>query len=111
MPTDRNAAPRDSNPTGRASPDELLGTGKCSAERPLYWYFKLQSREKGGRWCSSVRSGDWKLIEFHDTGEKELYNLREDPGETRNRIGDLPERRNASPDSLADWRREAKQAR
>ena len=58
-----------------------------------------------------MRSGDWKLIEFHDTGEKELYNLREDPGETRNRIGDLPERAERLAGQLADWRREAKQAR
>lgn len=88
--------PEGFEPDGASIADELLGTGKCDAERPLYWYFKIQGRKNGGRWCSSVRAGDWKLIEFHDTGEKELYNLREDPGETRNRIGDAPERRNAS---------------
>lgn len=54
-----------------------------------------------------MRAGDWKLIEFHDTGEKELYNLREDPGETRNRIGDAPERAKRLAEQLAGWRREA----
>ena len=56
--------------------------------------------------CANL-AGDWKLIEFHDTGEKELYNLREDPGETRNRIGDAPERAERLAEQLADWRREA----
>lgn len=99
--------PEGFEPDGASIADELLGTGKCDAERPLYWYFKIQGRKNGGRWCSSVRAGDWKLIEFHDTGEKELYNLREDPGETRNRIGDAPERAEHLAEQLADWRREA----
>ncbi len=99
--------PEGFEPDGTSIADELLGTGKCDAERPLYWYFKIQGRKNGGRWCSSVRAGDWKLIEFHDTGEKELYNLREDPGETRNRIGDAPERAERLAEQLADWRREA----
>jgi arylsulfatase A-like enzyme len=33
---------------------------------------------------SAVRDGDWKLIHFYETDGVELYNLRDDPGETRN---------------------------
>ena len=33
---------------------------------------------------SAVRARDWKLIEYHEDGRTELYNLREDPSETRN---------------------------
>ena len=33
---------------------------------------------------SALRSGDWKLVQFHDTGKIELYNLRNDIGETVN---------------------------
>ena len=47
------------------------------------------------------------LHEERGEGEKELYNLREDPGETRNRIGDAPERAERLAEQLADWRREA----
>jgi len=30
-----------------------------------------------------IRHGDFKLIEFYDTGKVELYNLRNDIGEQR----------------------------
>lgn len=33
---------------------------------------------------SAVRARDWKLIEYHEDGRTELYNLKEDPSETRN---------------------------
>lgn len=31
--------------------------------------------------CSVIRSGDWKLIKYFETGEVELFNLANDPGE------------------------------
>ena len=31
--------------------------------------------------CSAIRMGDWKLIEYFETGEIELFNLADDPGE------------------------------
>ena len=45
----------------------------------------------------SVRAGDWKLIRWFDPQpgdpeRHELYNLRDDLGETRNLVGDQPER-------------------
>ncbi|MGQ9732110.1 MAG: sulfatase [Candidatus Zipacnadales bacterium] len=45
--------------------------------------------------CTSVRKGDWKLIRFYETSddfpnEYELYNLREDIGETNNLAGKRP---------------------
>ncbi len=88
--------------------DELLGTGECNRERPLFWYYRLQGRKTGGRWSSSVRAGDWKLIEFHDKGTRELYNLREDPGETHNRADAVPELADKLARQLADWRKSAK---
>lgn len=44
-----------------------------------------------------VRKGDWKLIRFFHQGENgahayELYNLKDDLGETRNRAKDMPAR-------------------
>jgi choline-sulfatase len=35
----------------------------------------------------AVRSGDWKLT-MYENGDRELYNLREDPREWRNRAGE-----------------------
>lgn len=31
--------------------------------------------------CGAIRSGDWKLIKYFETGEVELFNLADDPGE------------------------------
>jgi arylsulfatase A-like enzyme len=31
--------------------------------------------------CSAIRMGDWKLIKYFETGEVELFNLANDPGE------------------------------
>ncbi len=33
--------------------------------------------------CSVIRSGDWKLIEYYETGKVELFNLKDDVGEAR----------------------------
>ena len=60
----------------------------------------LQSREAEGR-RKMVRTRDWKYV--HDpmegTGEDELYDLKEDPWELRNAVGDP-----ANADILADLR-------
>ncbi len=49
----------------------------------------LDSADKvKGQWrttpVSLIQAGDWKLMEFLEDGRLELYNLREDLGETRN---------------------------
>src|SRR5205823_4668383 len=57
----------------------------------LYWHFP-HYLEPGpnvpGPWrttpAGAIRSGDWKLIEFFEDDRLELYNLREDIGESRN---------------------------
>lgn len=33
--------------------------------------------------CGAIRSGDWKLIKYFETGEVELFNLANDPGEEK----------------------------
>ncbi len=99
--------PEEADLDGVSIAGELLGTGECSRGHPLFWYYRLQGRKTGGRWSSSVRAGDWKLIEFHDNGTRELYNLREDPGETRNRAEAFPEIADRLARQLADWRKGA----
>ena len=97
--------PEEFAPDGASIAAELLG-GRSDRNRPHYWYFQLQGRKKGNRWCSSVRRGDWKLIEFHDTGERELYDLANDPGESRNLSEKQPGRTKRLAALLASWRRE-----
>ena len=51
----------------------------------LYWHYPLDKPHfLGGRSSGAIRRGDWKLIEFYDTGEVELYNVAEDISEKSN---------------------------
>ncbi len=49
--------------------------------RPIYWHYP---HYHSGKPYSAVRLGDWKLIEFLEDSKYELYNLKEDLGETTN---------------------------
>lgn len=65
----------------------LLNTG-TTPRKPLYWHFPGYLGSGKDVWrttpAGSVRSGDWKLIEFFETGKLELYNLKDDIGEKTN---------------------------
>lgn len=56
--------------------------------------------------ASSVRQGDWKLIEFFEDGALELYNLADDLGETKNLAQKFPDRAKALHSALKTWRKE-----
>ncbi len=85
----------------------LKGEELAEEERAFYWHYPLDERHfLGGRSSGAIRVGDWKLIEFFDTGEKELYNLKEDLSETRNLIDQHPARAGELETRLAAWRQE-----
>ncbi|MFZ9747339.1 MAG: sulfatase [Opitutaceae bacterium] len=67
----------------------LHGTGEPPAGRPLFWHYPHYNMH-GARPASAVRAGDLKLIEFHEDGRRELYDLRADPGETRDLAATRP---------------------
>ncbi len=80
------------------------------AREAIYWHFPgyLESyvHEKG--WRTSpvgvIHAGDFKLMEFFETGAVELYNLRDDIGETRNLAQQSPAQTQALRAKLATWR-------
>ncbi len=59
----------------------LANDAEGFAERPIYW--QLNSECVHGT-CTAMRQGDYKLIEFLATGKVELYNLVNDPKESKN---------------------------
>ncbi len=65
-----------------------------SKDRPLFWHYPNRWGPTGpGIGASStVRLGDWKLIYYHTDRHFELFNLKEDIGETRNRASDSSEK-------------------
>jgi arylsulfatase A len=70
---------------------------------PVYWHYPHFSNQ-GGRPSSAVRMGDYKLIEFYETGKVELYNLKEDTGETTDLSATLPDKTAALRKLLIEWR-------
>lgn len=60
--------------------------GAAPRPRQLFWHYPHYSNQ-GGEPASAIREGDWKLIEFYHGERREMYNLRNDPGETRNLAG------------------------
>ena len=50
-----------------------------------------------------MRNGDWKLIRFFEDGHEELYNAKEDIGETKNLVGTEPEKRVELSAKLSAW--------
>ncbi len=77
---------------------------------PIYWHFPgyLESyvNERGFRMTptGAMHDGDFKLLEFFETGRTELYNLRADPGEYTNLAAQLPEKKADLRRQLAAWR-------
>ncbi|MHC4742897.1 MAG: sulfatase-like hydrolase/transferase, partial [Planctomycetota bacterium] len=63
----------------------LENPAKSLGREAIYWHYPLEKPHfLGGRSSGAVRRGDWKLIEFFDTGQIELYNLADDPAEANN---------------------------
>lgn len=74
------------------------------ARDAIYWHYPhyniLPQTPYG-----AVRQGDYKLIEFDEDGRFELYNLRDDLGETTNLAARMPELAVALRGKLAAWRK------
>ncbi|MCI0538452.1 MAG: sulfatase [Verrucomicrobiales bacterium] len=52
---------------------------------------------------SAVLAGDWKLLEYHEDKRVELFNLKSDPGETRNVAGEFPQEAAQMREQLHAW--------
>ena len=66
----------------------LLRGENLSRSRPLYWQY---NRALGAPKLA-IRDGDWKLLADAETSAPELYNIVEDPKETRLLNSDEPQR-------------------
>jgi uncharacterized sulfatase len=56
--------------------------------------------------ASSIREGDWKLIEYFEDNRVELFNLAEDPVEARELSSAMPQRASELREKLHRWRAE-----
>ena len=82
------------------------------ARDALYWHFPGYLGAARGHWrttpAGAIRDGDWKVVEFFETGKVELYNLRDDPGESRDLSAEHPDRAAALHAKLVAWRKHVK---
>ncbi len=82
----------------------LLKGGNSLDREAIYWHYPHYGNQ-GGTPGSSIRRGDYKLIEFFEDGALELYNLRDDIGEKRNLAADQPALVAELHGLLKAWRR------
>ena len=69
-----------------------LLTGKGTVERDaLFWHYP---HYHGSAWTpgSAIRKGDWKLVTFYEDNRTELFDLKEDPGETKDVAAEFPQK-------------------
>ncbi len=68
----------------------------------IYWHYPHYHHSRP---AGAIREGDWKLIEFFEDGQLELYNLKRDIGEKSNLAQTMPKKAAELQQKLAKWRK------
>jgi arylsulfatase A-like enzyme len=79
--------------------------GEPFTRGPVYWHYPHYSNQGGTPGCA-IRNGQWKLIQFFEYGNRELFDLEKEPEEDRNLAQRLPEKTEELATQLADWLRD-----
>ncbi len=98
----------DSQPIDGASFVPLMHGESLPTDRAIYWHYPLYLQGSSYAkvipvhstylkyWratpCSVIRKGDWKLMQFFESGKTELYNVKQDLSETTNLATSHPEK-------------------
>ena len=75
----------------------------------IYQHFPGYLGSSEGTWRTTpvglVEVGDWKLMEFFEDGRLELYNLKDDIGESKNLAQQMPEKTQELHAKMIAWRK------
>ncbi|MES2694513.1 MAG: sulfatase, partial [Verrucomicrobiota bacterium] len=88
----------------------LLRGGAAPQRDAIFWHYPHYHASGFGGPAGALRAGDWKLIEYYETtlagkgAALELFNLRDDPAESRNLAPAESRRVAALQKRLAAWR-------
>lgn len=83
----------------------ILRGGKFDPNRPLYWHnWAPRPTSTGDIFSSAVRVGDYKLVDLFAEGKQELYNLKNDVGESKDISAENPEMTKKLYTQLQEWR-------
>jgi arylsulfatase A-like enzyme len=78
----------------------------------IYQHFPGYLGAGQGSWRTTpvgiIQAGDWKLMEFFEDGRLELYNLKDDIGETTNLAQKMPETTKELHTKMLAWRADIK---
>jgi arylsulfatase A len=89
-------------PSDGVSLARLLRDPRTPLDREaLYWHLPHYHHSSP---ASAIRQGDWKLIEFFESGECELYDLNRDRSEQQNLAASQPDRARTMQSALRQWR-------
>ena len=89
----------------------LLSGNKDITKRVLFWNYPHYHKGSGMKPACAIRSGDYKLIEWYEPlllnqdGAYELYNIKQDIGETKNLINEMPDKANELIIQLQNWKK------
>jgi arylsulfatase A-like enzyme len=86
----------------------IASGGTESPDRDLFWHFPGYLGAGEGTYrttpAGAIRRGDWKLIEFFETGKRELYNLKDDLSQKTDLATKEPAKAKELHDRLVAWR-------
>ena len=79
--------------------------GKPLEDRPLFWHYP---HYHGSTWKpgAAIRAGDWKLVQSYEWETVELYNLKDDIGESKDLSKQFPEKTRELLDKLKELQKE-----
>jgi arylsulfatase A-like enzyme len=87
----------------------LRDAGGSLKRDAIYQHFPGYLGIGQGQWRTTpvglIHAGDWKLMEFFEDGRLELYNLRDDIGETKNLAAQMPDKAKELHAKLVAWRK------
>lgn len=94
----------DARPDGVSLVPLLRQSSTTLRRDALYWHYPHYANQ-GGKPGGAIRAGDFKLIEFYETGRRELFNIRRDPGESQNLADQARNKVEELSTALSEWRR------
>ena len=83
--------------------EPLLRQSGSMKRDAIYWHYP-HYHQLGGTPHGAIREGDFRLVEFYEDNHAELYDLKEDIGETKDLAAALPDKTAALRKKLQDWR-------
>jgi arylsulfatase A-like enzyme len=95
--------PSPSAPIDGESLVPLLKQAGALSRSAIYWHYP-HYHPGGATPYGAIREGDFRLVEFFEDNRVELYNLKDDIGETQNLAATMPDKAAALRQQLHDWR-------